>query len=122
VKKLIVLLLLPVFILTATVGVTLTSYSCKGMEAKAMDAPCCKDVKKGGCCEKQSVILKIKDAFVKASSNANLSTVFYLIQEQSYSFSFISVSKEDSNAKGHWDNAPPSPKVGYYILHRSIII
>jgi hypothetical protein len=121
-KKALTILLIPIFILTATVGVTLTSYSCKGMEEKAMIKPCCKNMGKGGCCEKETIVLKIQDAFIKAANNSSLSSSLYFIHEQIFSFSFAPRTSELSFSKGQWDNAPPSPNIGFYILYRSLII
>jgi hypothetical protein len=120
-KKILTILLIPVFILTATVGVTLNYYSCKAMAGESMVKPCCKKVGKGGCCEKESVILKIQDAFIKAADNSNLSALSYFIQEQIFPFSFTPLNGLSDN-KGHWGNAPPDPKVGFYILYSSLII
>lgn len=120
-RKALTILLIPIFILTATVGITLTSYTCKGMEEKAMAKPCCKNVGKGGCCEKESIVLKIQDAFIKAVSNSTLTASLYFIQGQNPELSFVSVFTNASYTKEHWDKAPPKP-IGFYILYRSLII
>jgi hypothetical protein len=121
-KRILTILLIPVFILTATVGVTLNYYSCKAMTGESMAKPCCKNTGKGGCCEKESITLKIQDAFIKATNNSNLSASLYFIQEQIFSFSFVPLTNRQAYGKGHRDNAPPSPSIGFYILYGSLII
>ena len=121
-KKVLTILLIPVFILTATVGITLTSYACKGIDGEYMAKPCCKNAGKSGCCKKTSVVLKIKDAFIKVTHISNLSASLYFIHEQICSFSFVPLTSESSFNKGQWDNAPPDHNIGFYILYRSLII
>jgi hypothetical protein len=121
-KRALTIFLIPVFILTATVGVTSTSYSCKGMGGESMAKPCCKNTGNDGCCKKESVVLKIQDAFIKAVNNSTLSASLYFIREQNPEISFLPVLKNASYAKYQWDNAPPIPHVGFYILYGSLII
>jgi hypothetical protein len=122
VKKVLAILIIPVFLLTATVGVRLNYYSCKAMASISMEKPCCKKVGKGGCCEKHSTILKIKDVFVKVTQSFDLSSSLFVIQTQDLRIKPASLSKEPGHTKGYWDKAPPAPNIGYYILYRSIII
>ena len=121
-RKAFAIILIPIFLLAATVGITLNSYTCKGMTGQVMIKPCCKNTDKGGCCKKESTLLKIKDAFIKATNSSNLSASFFFIHEQILHFSFTVYPNKLSYAKGHWDNAPPDKGIGYYILYHSIII
>ena len=120
-KKIFSIALIPVFVLATTFGVTLSYYSCKAMSGDTIAKPCCKNVGKGGCCKKESTILKVQDAFIKAVNKSNLSAFSYFIQEKAFSFVVFTLNKISHN-KYYWDNAPPDNKVGFYILYRSIII
>src|SRR5438270_10900889 len=113
-KRALTILLIPVFLLTVTVGVTLNYYSCKAMTGESAVKPCCKNIGKGGCCEKESITLKIQDAFIKAANKSNLSASLYFIKEQVFSISFTSIPNGLSNGKGHWDNTTPDPGIGCY--------
>jgi len=92
------------------------------MMGQTMVKPCCDKTDKGGCCKKESTLLKIKDVFIKTANNTHLSASFYLIQERILPFSFTSYPNTLSYAKGHWYNAPPDAGIGFYILYHSIII
>lgn len=63
--------LIPFFVFS-TIGVSITSLYCQGAlyEIGFSVHPCCDDVNKGGCCETESVFLKIVDSFVKADDDA----------------------------------------------------
>jgi hypothetical protein len=121
-RKILTVILIPIFILTATVGITQTSYSCKGMGEGSMVKPCCGNTGKGGCCEKKSIILKIQDVFIKNVSNSSLTTSLFIIHEQNYVTYFAPVFENSSYSKDYWENAPPPPLIGFYILYSSLII
>ena len=87
-----------------------------------MAKPCCKSLGMGGCCKKESTLLKIQDAFIKTASASNLAASFYFIQQQTLSFAFAPQANKLSYAKGHWDNAPPDTGLVFYILYHSLII
>ena len=81
-KKLLAILLIPVFLLT-TAGVAMTSLYCKGkiVETGITVKPCCKDVNKGGCCNTESQVIKIQDSFVHDSYSVDVATVFTFYTE-----------------------------------------
>ena len=121
-RRALTILLIPVFILTVTVGITLTSYSCKEIVGESMPKPCCKNVGKDGCCKKESVIIKVQDVFIKAGNNSTLTASLYFIREKNPEITFASAFKNPSSAKSQWDNAPPVTHAGFYILYGSLII
>ena len=121
-RKALTILLIPIFLLTATVGITLKCYFCKEIAGKSMAKLCCKKTDKGGCCKKESTLLKIHDAFIKTANATNLSISLHFIHEQPLSFSFATFANKLLYVKGHWDNAPPDSSIGFYILYHSLII
>ena len=70
-KNKLIILLIPLFVFS-TVGFSITSLYCQGKlcEMGFSVHPCCSDVNKGGCCQTESVFLKIVDSFVKSDHDA----------------------------------------------------
>lgn len=122
-KKALILFLIPVFLLATTVGVTIVSHYCGGKLAdKGFSIkPCCEDVNKGGCCETKSELLKVKDNFVKTSTDIHLNNVLAL-ENNLHVFELKPSFKEVFYSKGYWDKAPPLVNVDLYILFGSLII
>jgi hypothetical protein len=122
-KKALAILLIPIFLLTAAFGVTVTVYSCNGMnkgtEKVAMSKPCCKDVGKKGCCNKESKILKIKDDFVKTVNQVGISKL--LVLEFNLIHPLYIIHYKVSSLSMYRDIAPPKD-VSRYILFHSLII
>lgn len=114
-------MLIPVILLT-TAGVAITLLYCKGKvsEIGINVTPCCKNVNKGGCCNTETKIYKVKDAFVSfASFELNKLVDLYIspVKIDIFSWSEISI-----NLITNWDKAPPLDKGELYILFRSLII
>jgi hypothetical protein len=121
-KKILSIILIPVFLLTATVGMSYTAYFCKGKMDKGISLkPCCKDVKKGGCCEKETKLLKVKDDFVQTAYYFNLNGHFF-IDITSFNFSYPYKFSQASVLKHYGDKAPPSENIPFTILYQSFLI
>lgn len=122
-KKVFILLLIPVFLLTTTVGVTIVSHYCGGKLAERGFSikPCCADTNKSGCCKTESEIIKIKDAFIKVNHTIDVS-IFNAILNAIPEVTFTPSYKEASLSKGYWDKAPPFKEDALYILFHSLII
>jgi hypothetical protein len=121
-KKLVAILLIPLFLLT-TVGVAMTSLYCHGKISKTgfRVKACCKDVNKGGCCKTESKLVKIEDRYVNASNSFGFHNAIHpaII---SHTISYILDFKSVSYFISYWDKAPPSPDKPLYILFHSLII
>lgn len=120
-KKLIAILLIPVFLLM-TAGVTITTLYCNGkisdvgINVKA----CCKDVNKGGCCDTKTKIVKVEDDFV--SHPASFKFNKFIDLDLGLQVTYVSEAINVSYFKTYWDKAPPLIKGDLYILFRSLII
>jgi hypothetical protein len=123
VKKSLILILIPIFLLATAIGVRMTALYCQGEISKiGLDVEaCCKNVKKGGCCEKKSQHVKVKDHFIKTESLSSIAKVFYVFQITYFNSIPIKLS-EVTYFKNYWDKAPPFQKEPHYILFRSLII
>jgi hypothetical protein len=122
-RKLIVIFLLPVFLVSTTIGVTMTSLYCNGkltktgMNVKA----CCNKVNKGGCCKTEIKLVKVEDIFLKTSNSFDLSNIFTLY----YSSGYISCTAEVkplSQFRHYSHKAPPLDAKPLYILFHSLVI
>ncbi len=120
-KRFLIISLIPMFLL-ATGGVTLNYLYCNGNLTKVgIDVKaCCKDVKKGGCCEKETKLVKVKDAFVKAVYHhltkalaVDLNIIKPLYISENYTSAYF---------KPYYNKAPPSKDAPRYILFHSLII
>jgi hypothetical protein len=118
-KRFLTILLIPVFLL-ATVGFTVNYLYCQGkltgigIGIKA----CCK---KGGCCEKESKLIKVKDNFVKLNNTINLSKTFVILHTV-FEVSYTAELNKSSYINAYRDKAPPFRDVCRYILFHSLII
>lgn len=121
-KKLIAILLIPVFLLV-TAGVAITSLYCKGQisEVGIHVKACCKDVNKGGCCNTTTKVIKVEDGFVNHSSSFEFHNYINL-DLPIFRFSYVSEVINVSYFKTYWDKAPPIIKCGLYIVFRTLLI
>jgi hypothetical protein len=118
-KRFLIILLIPVFLL-ATGGLTVNYLYCQGKltQAGADVKACCK---KGGCCEKESKLIKVKDSFVKLSNNVDLSKTLILLHS-SFELSYSAILNKDSYLNTSPGKAPPLIGVSRYILFHSLVI
>lgn len=82
---------------------------------------CCKDVKKGGCCEKKSQHIKVKDHFIKNENSKPSLKIVDVDHSAIYNLYTVKVLPLTC-LKNYWDKAPPLQKEPHYILFRSLII
>jgi hypothetical protein len=121
-KKFFVILLIPVFLL-ATGGLTVNYLYCKGKLTQIGISlkTCCKDVKKGGCCEKKSFQIKLNDNFLKAE-NANQFSKLFNLQQWHSNPSFALRIAGNSFLENVMAHAPPlNPEPRYIVFHSLII-
>jgi hypothetical protein len=117
-KRFLTILLIPVFLL-ATAGFTVNYLYCQGKLTRiGVDVKAC--CKKGGCCEKESKLIKVKDNFVKLNNTINLSKTFVILNTSSEVSS--AGSYKASYINSYLDKAPPLRDVSRYILFHSLII
>jgi hypothetical protein len=118
-KKFLIILLIPVFLL-ATGGFTVNYLYCQGkLSQVGIDIKAC--CKKGGCCEKESKLIKVKDNFVKLNNTIDLSKTFFILNSAIARFSSTDITGT-SCINAYWDKAPPFRDVSRYILFHSLII
>jgi hypothetical protein len=121
-KKVIAILLIPVFLLM-TAGVAITSLYCNGKisDVGITVKACCEDVDKGGCCDTKTKIVKVNDDFVTHSSayeiNKHIDFNF-----TSFHSTYGSEAINLTYFKIYWDKAPPSNQGDLYILFRTLLI
>lgn len=101
-----IILLIPLFVFS-TVGFSITSLYCQGKlcEMGFSVRPCCNDVNKGGCCQTESIFLRIVDSFVKSDHDAaakifNLEkpVIHYLVLPKT----FLRQAVGNFALKNHW--------------------
>jgi hypothetical protein len=123
VNRIIAIILIPIFILATGIGVRMTALYCKGQlsEVGYDVQACCKDVKKGGCCEKKSQHVKVKDQFIK-NEHSKLSLKIVVVDHSPFDNSYSVKILPLTYLKNYWDKAPPLYKEPHYILFQSLII
>lgn len=121
-KKIIAILLIPIFLLT-TAGMAITSLYCKGTISKigVSIKACCEDVDKGGCCKTTSKVVKVEDDFTELHSAPQLNKLIDFYLPETKIITKPEVSYNTTNFI-YWDKAPPISKDRLYILFRSLII
>lgn len=122
-KKLFAILLVPVLLISTSVGISMTSLYCKGEISQTGFSikACCNDVNKGGCCSTETRIVKVEDDFLKTSDEAGLSKIlnlFYTYPEGVYANNAL-----PGSFYAFYDGkAPPEKGVPLFILHCVLII
>lgn len=116
-------MLVPLFLLM-TAGVAVTSLYCHGKisEVGIVVKACCKDVNKGGCCNTESKIYKVKDTFVGATGSSGQPGKFTDLYVPGFSVNLLSGSFSVIYYKTYRAKAPPLIKAPLYLLYRSLII
>ena len=122
-RKLIVIFLLPLFLVSTTIGVAMTSLYCNGKLTKTgiNVKACCNKVNKGGCCKTEIKIVKVEDNFLKTSNSFDLTKIFTLYYYSAHA-SYSAESKPISQFRHYSDKAPPLNAAPFYILFHSLII
>jgi hypothetical protein len=115
--------MLPIFLLSTTIGVTMTSLYCNGKLSKTgiNIKACCNKVNQGGCCKTEIKLVKVKDDFLKTSASFKLNKVFNLFYSSAY-ISYHAALKPVSHLRYISDKSPPIKRAPFYILFQSLII
>lgn len=121
-KKLIAILFIPIFLLS-TAGVAITAHYCKGkfVESGIGVKACCKDINNGGCCDTETKVVIVEDAYVKDAASVDVKSFFAVFIPQNFYIDFSAVSLSSSN-KLPQANAPPLSVKDFVILFCSLLI
>ncbi len=120
-NKYLILFLTFLFLLTTSVGITISSHYCgdKLMQKGIMVKTCC--TKKSKCCKTKGEHLKVKEDFSKTASNYFKITV-PIVALHIHNFFFKTPSKELCEVALSQNSSPPLIKIPLHIFFRSILI